>query len=273
MKLKNKSRLFVKSKNIKNITIPFLFILTFLLVLFNKTDYFLVNKMKSTSIDVVNPISKAIYYPIQLSINTLDLINNLRLAEKENIKLKEEVIRLKKWQRLALININENKAYKKLLNSTSNNVNIIKTASIVNHSPKIYTRSVLINAGYNHNIEKNFIAINERGLVGKVIFVTKNNSKILLINDQNSSVPVQSVSGNFFAIMKGSSDGHYLESSFIKDNKKPLVGDILVTSGRANIYPYNILVGKIIKITDEKIIALPFVDTKNIKFLQIVKNN
>ena len=273
MKSKSKSRLFVKNKNIKNIAIPFLFILTFLLVLFNKTDYFLVNKMKTTSIDVVNPISKVIFYPIKLSINTIDLINDLRLAEKENIKLKEEVIRLKKWQRLALINITENKAYKKLLNSTSNSVNIIKTASIINHSPKIYTRSVLINAGYNHNIEKNFVAINERGLVGKVIFVTKNNSKILLINDQNSSVPVQSVRGNFFAIMKGSSDGKYLESSFIKDNKKPLVGDILVTSGRANIYPYNILVGKVIKILDEKIIALPFVDTKNLEFLQIVKNN
>ena len=64
MKVKNKSRLFVKSKNIKNIAIPFLFILTFLLVLFNKADYFLVNKMKSTSIDVVNPISKDIYYPL-----------------------------------------------------------------------------------------------------------------------------------------------------------------------------------------------------------------
>ena len=108
MKVKNKSRLFVKSKNIKNIAIPFLFILTFLLVLFNKADYFLVNKMKSTSIDIVNPISKVIYYPIQLSINTIDLINDLRLVEKENIKLKEEVIRLKKWQRLALINIKEN---------------------------------------------------------------------------------------------------------------------------------------------------------------------
>jgi len=105
MKVNNKSRLFVKSKNIKNIAIPFLFIFTFLLVLFNKADYFLVNKMKSTSIDVVNPISKVIFYPIRLSINTIDQINDLRLVEKENIKLKEEVIRLKKWQRLALINI------------------------------------------------------------------------------------------------------------------------------------------------------------------------
>ena len=135
MKLKNKTRIFVKSKNIKNIAIPFLFILTFLLVLFNKADYFLVNKMKSTSIDIVNPISKVIYYPIQLSINTIHLINDLRLVEKENIKLKEEVIRLKKWQRLALINIKENKVYKKLLNSTSNNINIILAYYSITYIP------------------------------------------------------------------------------------------------------------------------------------------
>ena len=60
---------------------------------------------------------------------------------------------------------------------------------------------------------------------------------------------------------------------FIKDNKKPLVGDLLVTSGNVNHFPQNILVGKIISVSDEKIIALPFVDIKNLEFVQIVKNN
>ena len=46
-----------------------------------------------------------------------------------------------------------------------------------------------------------------------------------------------------------------------------------MTSGNANLYPQNILVGKIISVDDEKIIALPFIDTKNLEFIQIVKNN
>ena len=273
MPLQNKSRLFVKSKTIKNISVPILFIFTFLLVFFNKTDYFLVNKMKSTGIDVVNPISKAISYPISVTIKTVDFINDLRLAKKENLKLKEEIIRLKQWQTLAFKNIRENGAYKKLLNSTSNDLNIIKTAAIVHHSPKLYTRSIIINAGLDHQVEKNFAVINERGLVGKTILVTKNNSKVLLINDQNSSVPVRSVNRDFYAVMKGSADGKYLISSFIKDNIKPLVGDLLVTSGNVDIYPHNILVGKIISVSDEKVIALPFVDTNNLEFVQIIKNN
>ena len=94
-----------------------------------------------------------------------------------------------------------------------------------------------------------------------------------MINDQNSSIPVKSHNRDFFAIMKGSPEGKYLVSSFIKDNQKPLVGDILVTSGRVNIYPQNILVGKIINVSNDKIIALPYVDIKNIEFVQIIKNN
>ena len=107
-------------------------------------------------------------------------------------------------------------------------------------------------------MDKNFPVINERGLVGKIIFVTKNNSKVLLITDQNSSVPVRSMNREFYAVMTGSKDGKYLISSFIKDNKKPLIGEILITSGRVNIYPKNILVCQVIGISNENSCNLLF---------------
>ena len=241
MPLQNKSKFFVKSNKIKNITIPFLFILTFLLVLFNKTDYFLIYKIKSTGIEIIGPISNAISYPLRTTFNTINTINDLRVSSRENIKLKEEIIRLKKWQSLALKNITENNAYKKLLNSTANDLNIIKTAAVTHYSPELYTKSIIVNAGFDNQLDKNFPVINERGLVGKIIFVTKNNSKVLLITDQNSSVPVRSMNREFYAVMTGSKDGKYLISSFIKDNKKPLIGEILITSGRVDIYPKNII--------------------------------
>ena len=202
MPLQSKSKLFVKTKNIKNITIPILFIFTFFLIIFNKTDYFLVEKIKSTGIDIVGPISIFLSYPVNFSIKTVNYVNEIKFVKKENIKLKKEIIRLKKWQTLAIKNSRENNAYKKLLNSTSNNLNVVKTATIISHSPKLYTKSIIVNAGLNHQIEMNLAVINERGLVGKTILVTKNNSKVLLINDQNSSVSVRSFNRDFFAIMK-----------------------------------------------------------------------
>ena len=117
---------------------------------------------------------------------------------------------------------------------------------------------------------EDFAVINERGLVGKVISSSENNSRILLINDQNSSVPVTSTSKKFNAIIKGSADGKYLTSAFVKDEKKPKIGDVLLTSGNARIFPSDILVGKVIKISEDSFLALPYVDFNNLEFVQVI---
>ena len=272
MDKKNKKNFFFKTKNLSNIYLSILFILTFLLIFFNKTDYLIINQIKSTGFDIINPISKVISFPISTTIKTINSINDLRFAKQENIILKEEIIRLKKWQTLSIKNLRENKAYKKLLNSTSNNMNVVKTAIVIAQSPEIYSKTIVINAGKNHQIDNNFAVINERGLVGRVLSVSNNNSNILLINDVNSSIPVKLMDQNFFAIMSGTRNGKYLISAFVKDEKIPNIGDILVTSGNANIFPQDILVGKIINITDKKIIALPFADLRNIEFVQVINN-
>ena len=152
-------------------------------------------------------------------------------------------------------------------------MNVVKTAAVTAQSSNIYMKTIIINAGKNHQLDNNFAVINERGLVGKTILISKNKSKVMLINDQNSSIPVKSTNREFYAIVNGSSDGKYLISSFVKNNNTPLVGDTLVTSGNANIFPRDILVGRIVNISDGKFIALPFVDFKNLEFVQIIKNN
>ena len=267
---RNKIRFFAKTRNYSNLFLTILFIFTFILILFNKTDYVIVNKIKSYSIDVITPTVGIINFPIKVTANAIKTINEIRFLQKENLKLKEEVIRLKKWQTLAIKNQRENKAYKKLLDSTVSNINVIKTASVISQSSKIYAKTILINAGINHGVSVDMSVINERGLVGKIISSTKNNSKVILINDQNSSVPVKTISNNFFAIVRGAMNGRYLTSSFTKDEKKPKTGDLLLTSGNANIFPQDILVGKVVDVKEDNFLILPYVDFDNIEFVQVI---
>ena len=149
---RNKIRFFTKTRNYSNLFLTILLILTFLLVLFNKTDYVVVNKIKSYGIDVITPTVGIINFPIKVTASAINTINDIRYLQKENVKLKEEVIRLKKWQTLAIKNQRENKAYKKLLDSTISNINVIKTASVISQSSKIYAKTILINAGINHGV-------------------------------------------------------------------------------------------------------------------------
>ena len=259
-----------KAKSLGKVYITVLFILTFLLILFNKDDYFVVNKIKSLSTDVLNPISGFITSPVRVATQAVNKINEIRFLQQDNQKLKEEVKRLKKWYTLAIKNQRENSALKKLLNSTSTNVSVIKTTTITSQTPDIYAKSIFIKAGVNHGVLEDFAVINERGLVGKVLSSSENNSRILLINDQNSSVPVTSTSKKFNAIIKGTADGKYLTSAFVKDEKKPIIGDILITSGNVGIFPKDILVGKVIKINEDSFLALPYVDFNNLEFVQVV---
>ena len=263
---------FVRKKSIPNFLLPLLFLLTFFLIIFNKTDYFLIDKVKGYGVDYLLPVTKVISSPITTFSNISLRIQNIQHLENENLQLKEEIIRLKKWQTLAIKNSRENRVFKKLLNSTSHQVDIIKTASVINQTPGLYTKQVTINAGLNYNIVKDLAVINEKGLVGKTILSTNSNSKVLLINDSSSSIPVKTLSDNSYSMLTGSADGKFLISSYTKNNQLPRVGDLLVTSGNAKIFPRDILVAKVIKVNADHYIALPYVDFNNLNYLQVVKS-
>ena len=115
-----------KAKNLGKLYITILFVLTFLLIIFNKTDYIVINKIKSLSTDVLNPVSRFITSPVKVATQTVHKINEIRFLQQDNLKLKEEVKRLKKWHTLAIKNQRENNAFKKLLKTTTNNINIIR---------------------------------------------------------------------------------------------------------------------------------------------------
>ena len=159
---------------------------------------------------------------------------------------------------------------KKLLNATNKNLKLVKTASLINRNDALFSKIININAGFQDNIKNNMSAINERGLVGKVIETTPNNSRILLLSDPNLSVSVKTISDGIFSIVTGAGDNKHLISTFIKDNKMPKIGDIVVTSGTAQIFPVDLLVGKISKIEKDRFYILPFVDFNSIDYVQIV---
>ena len=263
-------KVFQISTFVKNLTIISIVTLSFLLVFFSKSDLYVINGIKNISTSVIIPITRVISAPVNAVSNLVDEYNQIRSLKFENKLLQEEIIRLKKWQTLAIQNSRENKVLKKLLNATDNNLTLVKTASLINRNDTIYSKLINLNAGYEESIKINMSAINERGLIGKVIDTTSYNSRVILLTDPNLSISVKSVSDGIFSLLTGHGDGKYLVSSFVKENKMPRLGDIVVTSGTAQIFPVDLLVGKVAKVEKNRFFVLPFVDFKNIDYVQIV---
>ena len=267
---KFKVKVFQTSRLIKNLTIISVVTLSFFLVIFSKSDLYLISSIKNISTSIINPITTIISSPIKIMSNIANEYNQFKSLKFENKILQEEIIRLKKWQTLAIQNSRENRVLKNLLQATDNNLNLIKTASLTNRNDGLYSKLININAGYDHSIVKNMSAINERGLVGKVVQVNQSNSRVLLLTDPNMSVSVKTISDGAFSLLSGMGDGKYLTSSFIKGEKMPKIGDIVVTSGTAQVFPSDLLVGRVDKIEKDRFYVLPFVDFNNIDYVQIV---
>ena len=102
--------------------------------------------------------------------------------------------------------------------------------------------------------------------------LVQNNSRVLMINDPSSSIPVKTLSDGSFSILKGTNQGKFLRSAFIKDSELPKIGDLLVTSGNAKIFPRDILVAKVIDVKEDHYFALSYVDFNNLNYVQVVKS-
>ena len=267
---KFKVRIFQTTKIIKNITVVSVVLLSFFLIIFSKSDILLINGIKSISSSFINPMTSIISSPTKILSNLLVEYNQFKNLKFENKLLQEEIIRLKKWQTLAIQNSRENKVLKKLLHATDNNLKLIKTASLTNRNDTLFSKLININAGFEDGIKKNMSAVNERGLVGKIVESNSKNSRVLLLTDPNLSISVKTISDGVFSLISGSGKNKYLVSSFIKDNKMPRIGDIVVTSGTAQIFPADLLVGKITKIEKDRFYVLPFVDFDNLDYVQVV---
>ena len=272
MALSFKVKAVSKSKFLKNIILSFIFLLSFILILFSKSDYFVINKFKSISNNYIYPITSFIAAPVNIVSQLQNQFYEFRNLKTENNVLKEEIMRLKKWQALAIHNNSENRVLKKLLNATDNSLSLVKTASLVSRNDFMFSKMININAGIKDGVINDMAVVNHRGLVGRTIDTSIGNSRVLLLTDPNSSIAVKTISNKNFSLLKGAEDGVHLVSAFNKGEEIPKLGDLVVTSGSAQIFPSNILVGKIVKTTKNKYFVLPFVDFKNIDYVQVVEN-
>ena len=135
----------------------------------------------------------------------------------------------------------------------------------------MFSKMININAGLKDGVVNEMAVVNYRGLVGRTVDTSVSNSRVLLLTDPNSSIAVKTISNDNYSLLQGSDDGIHLVSAFSKNEKLPKVGDLVVTSGSAQIFPSNILVGKIVKVTKENFLVLPFVDFKKIDYVQVVE--
>jgi rod shape-determining protein MreC len=109
-----------------------------------------------------------------------------------------------------------------------------------------FLRSIVLNKGSKNNIKLGMIVLDEIYLVGKVVEVNYFTSRVLLISDINSKIPVSLEPGDLQAIMSGKDEDEGI-IQYMK-NKDLKLGDedlLVFTSGTGGVFKSGIPIGKI----------------------------
>jgi rod shape-determining protein MreC len=223
-------------------TLPVLVLLSAAIIVLGKADQLLFDSLRTTVSDGVAPVLQAVAQPINAVGNVFDRAKMMVDTYRENVRLEAENETLMHWQQTARNLAAENQELRGLLKAVPSTTPSYVTAPVIANSGGAFVRMILINAGSDDHVARGEAAIAGDGLVGRLTEVGARASRVLLITDLNSRIPVVIESTRVPAILAGDNSERprlmYLPSG---DSAK--IGDRIVTSGEGGVFPPGLPVG------------------------------
>jgi rod shape-determining protein MreC len=178
----------------------------------------------------------------------------------------KELKNLKSREISSEIIISENEELKNLIEDYTLSTNKILAKVIVDHK-STFLKTIIINKGSAEGLVIGTNIYDKKYLVGRVIEVNYKSSRVLLLSDLNSSVPISITPGNVQAIVVGSGKNSG-KIKYVKDN---LIGDIedqsiAYTSGAGAIFKSGLPVGRVNN-TGDKLLIEFFSDFDQLKYV------
>jgi len=224
------------------LTLPVLILAAFGLMLVGKADELLADRARMALADALAPIFGLIAEPVAHVRDAIDNAERMLTIYADNAQLRDENDRLRRWQSIALALDAENTTLKENLHWIPDPSAAFITARVVADAGGVYARAVLLSAGPNHGITKGQIALDDRGLVGRVTELGTRSARVLLLTDLNSRVPVILESSRARAMLVGT-NGVRPRLMYWPEGVQPAEGERLVTSAEANAFPAGLPVG------------------------------
>ena len=252
----------------KKFALVILFLTAFVLMLINKTDTVIIDKTSSVATDVVSPLIDVLVIPAKMVAKGYDYFRDLKQIHKDNVRLKEENRRLNTlYDRYRSLEI-ENKLLSDLLNYVTPPQSDFITARVIAEEGDAFSHSMIAYIG-GEKVEKGQVALSDKGVVGRVDKVGRNYVKIILITDINSKIPVITEKSRIRGILSGDNTT-MPKLIFIPLDAGVNVGDRIVTSGVAGVFPAGLPIGKVISVGKGEIAIKPFSSLEQLEYIKLV---
>ena len=234
---------FLKKSTQQKFSLLTLLSISIFIIVLSSLDFRIIKYLKIGINEIVYRSSFVVSIPENFLKNTFQDVSEYTTFYKDYKKDKSELNELKSKNVSSEITQFENKELKELINDYVSSSDKILAKIIVDHKSP-FLKSIIINKGSKDNIKIGTNIFDQSYLVGRVIEVNYKTSRVLLLNDLNSNVPVTIAPGNVQAIVSGTGD-NFGQIKYIKDGFSDALSEesIIYTSGTGAIFKSGIPLG------------------------------
>jgi rod shape-determining protein MreC len=228
--------------------------------------------IRTAATDIISPAVMFLNRPFQYTAEKIGSVSGIASLRAENAKLKAENMRLKEWYQTALMLQAENQSLQELLNLKPDPAHTYVTARVISDASNTFFKTIIVSAGREDGLEKNQAVVAGEGMIGRVIETGNNFSRVLLLADINSRVPVIVEGSRQKAIVKGNNNTS-LELKHLPLDTSLNVGERVVTSGHGGIFPPGLPIGRIAKNEKGEYAVRPLANLNRISHVRILKTS
>ena len=261
---------FLKKKDKQKFSLLTLLFLSIFVIVLSNYNFKIIELVKIG----INEVTYRVSFLVSLPENKVQNINS---QIKDHIKIydnykniESELKKLKQKQLLNNFLKMENEKLRKLINESIKSDELLAKVLIDKDSP--FLKSIILNKGTKDKLKIGMAVVDEIYLVGKVIEVNFTNSRVLLLSDLNSKIPVILEPIGIQAVVSGTggSEGKIQYTKEEYGNKIKSQDIIVYTSGLGGIFKPGLPVGKISSDNIGKINF--FSDFKQLEYVKIISH-
>ena len=260
---------FLKKDTKQKFSLLALILLTLTILILAKYDFRFV-KFAKTSLNEIAYRSTFIFSaPENFIKTTYTETKNILFVYNKNKTLEEKVKELDSKILETNYIISENERLKKTIDDISYLSNEILAKVIVDkQSP--FLKSIILNKGSKHGAKLGMAVLDEKYLVGKIVEVNFTTSRVLLLSDLNSKIPVDIMPNGTLSILSGTGLNHGI-IQYVRDQELIENDHTVFTSGAGGLFKSGIPVGKIEKnLTDNELKVNFYSDYSQLRYVKLV---
>lgn len=243
--------------------------LAMLLIILSKTQPIAVSAVRVKALDTLAPILDAIARPMVVVENATAAVKETVYLRTDNKKLREENAHMVEWQNAVISLEKENKELRELLRFKAEPGLSYISARVIADTGESYARGLIITAGKIDGVHEGMAAMTGEGLIGRVVEVGDWSSRVMLVTDLNSRVPVTIAQTGDRAIMAGDNTSKP-KLLFLPREASLSNGARVVTSGHGGIFPPNLQAGILKEGKNGEYEVVPVADMGRVTYVRLV---